>query len=43
MRSCDEVAASGCVATPTEALNCYLKTKMDMLALGNWVLTRGAA
>jgi carbamoyltransferase len=30
------------VATPTDALNCYLKTKMDVLALGNWVLTRGA-
>jgi carbamoyltransferase len=28
------------VTTPTEALNCYLKTKMDVLALGNWVLTR---
>jgi predicted NodU family carbamoyl transferase len=31
------------VTTPTEALNCYLKTRMDLLALGNWVLTRGAA
>ena len=29
------------VANPTEALNCYLKTRMDVLALGNWVLTRG--
>jgi carbamoyltransferase len=28
------------VATPADALNCYLKTKMDVLALGNWVLTR---
>jgi carbamoyltransferase len=28
------------VTTPTEALNCYLKTRMDVLALGNWVLTR---
>ena len=28
------------VANPTEALNCYLKTRMDVLALGNWVLTR---
>jgi carbamoyltransferase len=31
------------VATPTEALNCYLKTRMDLLALGNWVLSRPAA
>jgi carbamoyltransferase len=30
------------VTTPTEAINCYLKTKMDVLALGNWVLTRAA-
>jgi carbamoyltransferase len=30
------------VTTPTEAINCYLKTKMDVLALGNWVLTRTA-
>ena len=28
------------VATPAEALACYLKTRMDVLALGNWVLTR---
>ena len=28
------------VATPSEALACYLKTRMDVLALGNWVLTR---
>ena len=28
------------VATPGEALACYLKTRMDVLALGNWVLTR---
>jgi carbamoyltransferase len=28
------------VATPGDAINCYLKTRMDMLALGNWVLTR---
>jgi carbamoyltransferase len=28
------------VATPGDALGCYLKTKMDVLALGNWVLTR---
>jgi carbamoyltransferase len=31
------------VATPGEALACYLKTRMDVLALGNWVLTRPAA
>jgi carbamoyltransferase len=31
------------VATPADALNCYLKTKMDVLALGNWVLTRAPA
>jgi carbamoyltransferase len=28
------------VATPEEALACYLKTRMDVLALGNWVLSR---
>jgi carbamoyltransferase len=28
------------VTTPSDALACYLKTKMDVLALGNWVLTR---
>jgi len=31
------------VATPGDAINCYLKTRMDMLALGNWVLTRPSA
>jgi carbamoyltransferase len=31
------------VATPGEALACYLKTRMDVLALGNWLLTRPAA
>ncbi|HVX96946.1 MAG TPA: carbamoyltransferase C-terminal domain-containing protein [Polyangia bacterium] len=31
------------VTTPTEAINCYLKTRMDVLALGNWVLTRASA
>jgi carbamoyltransferase len=30
------------VATPSDALACYLKTNMDVLALGNWVLTRRA-
>ena len=28
------------VATPSDAIACYLKTRMDLLALGNWVLTR---
>ncbi|MEO5769874.1 MAG: carbamoyltransferase C-terminal domain-containing protein [Polyangia bacterium] len=28
------------VTTPTDAINCYLKTRMDLLALGNWVLDR---
>lgn len=28
------------VTTPAEAINCYLKTSMDILALGNWILTR---
>ncbi len=31
------------VATPSEAIACYLKTRMDVLALGNWVLTRRGA
>ena len=28
------------VATPQEALACYLKTNMDTLALGNWIVER---
>ncbi len=28
------------VATPADALACYLKTRMDVLALGNWMLVR---
>lgn len=28
------------VATPGDAIACYLKTRMDVLALGNWVLRR---
>jgi carbamoyltransferase len=28
------------VATPGDAIACYLKTRMDVLALGNWVLSR---
>jgi carbamoyltransferase len=31
------------VTTPGDALACYLKTRMDVLALGNWVLTRASA
>jgi carbamoyltransferase len=31
------------VATPGDAIACYLKTSMDMLALGNWVLSRRSA
>jgi carbamoyltransferase len=31
------------VATPADAIACYLKTRMDVLALGNWVLSRAAA
>ncbi len=29
------------VATPADALGCYLRTRMDVLAMGNWLLTRG--
>jgi predicted NodU family carbamoyl transferase len=28
------------VATPSDAVACYSKTKMNVLALGNWVLSR---
>jgi carbamoyltransferase len=28
------------VASPADAIACYAKTRMDVLALGNWVLTR---
>jgi carbamoyltransferase len=28
------------VATPADALACFLRTRMDVLAVGNWVLTR---
>jgi carbamoyltransferase len=31
------------VATPGDAIACYLKTRMDVLALGNWILSRAAA
>ena len=30
------------VCQPKEALDCFLRTKMDLLALGNWVLRRPA-
>lgn len=29
------------VCTPKEALDCFLRTKMDVLVLGNWVVRRG--
>jgi carbamoyltransferase len=28
------------VATPADALRCYLRTRMDVLAMGNWLLAR---
>lgn len=28
------------VCTPQEALDCFLRTKMDVLVLGNWVVER---
>jgi carbamoyltransferase len=28
------------VATPEDALTCYLRTRMDVLAMGNWVVER---
>jgi carbamoyltransferase len=31
------------VATTGDAIACYLKTRMDVLALGNWVLSRRSA
>jgi carbamoyltransferase len=30
------------VASPKDALSCYLKTRMDVLAMGNWLLVRGS-
>jgi carbamoyltransferase len=30
------------VCRPEEALDCFLRTKMDVLVLGDWVLSRGA-
>jgi carbamoyltransferase len=29
------------VCMPTEALKCFLRTKMDLLVMGNWVVSRG--
>ena len=31
------------VCKPSEALDCFLRTKMDRLVIGNWMLTRPAA
>ena len=28
------------VCNPIEAINCFLRTKMDLLVLGNWVIQR---
>ena len=33
-------ARSNCDRERQDAIACYLKTRMDVLALGNWVLTR---
>lgn len=30
------------VCRPEEALDCFLRTKMDLLVLGNWIIQRGA-
>jgi carbamoyltransferase len=30
------------VNTPKEALDCFLRTRMDRLVLGDWSITRGA-
>ena len=29
------------VCTPAEALDCFLRTKMDVLVMGDWVVRRG--
>jgi carbamoyltransferase len=31
------------VCQPKEALDCFLRTKMDFLVMGNWVIERHAA
>jgi carbamoyltransferase len=31
------------VCKPEEALDCFLRTKMDLLVMGNWVVERGSA
>jgi carbamoyltransferase len=28
------------VCTPAEALDCFLRTKMDVLVMGDWVVRR---
>jgi len=28
------------VCTPAEALDCFLRTKMDLLVMGNWWISR---
>jgi len=28
------------VNTPNEAISCFLRTKMDVIVLGNWIITR---
>ena len=30
------------VCRPEEALDCFLRTKMDVLVMGKWVVERGA-
>ena len=30
------------VSTPSEALNCFLRTKMDLLVLEDYILVRGS-
>jgi carbamoyltransferase len=30
------------VCRPEEALDCFLRTKMDVLAMGNWIISRGS-
>jgi len=31
------------VCTPGESLDCFLRTKMDLLVMGNWVISRNHA
>jgi carbamoyltransferase len=30
------------VCRPEEALDCFLRTKMDVLVMGNWIISRGS-